>query len=143
MHEPIGPVTQGSRPGDGRLLGIATGTTVEDPFGPGDPLVVARLVRRSLAAAKRRAHAVRGLVVVTDRAPSPAALARFTRRALGPHGAGVASSSLLVPPDVDHAERVASAHGVPSARASASGGASVTVVVVLGPRERVTVLSLD
>lgn len=113
-----------------------TGATSEDPFGPGDPLEVARLVRRSLAAAKRRADAVGALVVVTDRAPAPAALARFARRALGPHGAAVVSSTRVVAPEVEHAGRVA------SGQAFASRDASVTVVVVLGPQGRATVLSL-
>lgn len=92
-------------------------------------------MRRSLAAAKRRADAVEAMVVVTDRAPPPAALARFTRRALGPHGAEVAASSHLVRPEVDHLERVASA-------TTFASRASVTIVVVLGPGDGATVLCL-
>jgi hypothetical protein len=128
-------VTRGTAPEPRRPLGVATGDAAEDPFGPGDPLEVARLVRRSLAAARRRADAVGALVVVTDRTPPPAALARFTRRALGPHGAEVAASSRLVPPEVDHGERVASATAFAS-------GASVTIVVVLGPGDGATALCL-
>jgi hypothetical protein len=63
--------------------------TTEDPFGPGDPLEVARLVRRALAAAGRKAFEVTELVAVADVAPDDEALRRFARRALGTRGAAV------------------------------------------------------
>lgn len=108
----------------------------EDPFGPGDPLVVARMVRRSLAAAGRRAVDVMVLVVVTDRPPGPEALARFVRRALGPHGASVSSSAVIVAPDLDHQGRLDVARPTPAA-----GG--WVVVVALGPGPVATTCCLD
>lgn len=116
------------------VLGRAEGTTDEDPFSPGDPLEVARLVRRALAAAKRRAAEVGALVVVTDRSPPAGTLARFTRRALGPHGAQVRSEGRLVAPDLPHPGRVA------TGEALAASGPTLTMVVVLGPDDRATVL---
>ena len=73
-----------------RVTGSATALTTEDPFGPGDPVHVARLVRRALAAAGGKAIDVTALLVVTDGAVEQAALSRFARRALGPHGASLA-----------------------------------------------------
>jgi hypothetical protein len=114
--------------GGGRgMLSEVAGTTGEDPFGPGDPLEVARLVRRALAAAGRRATDVTDLMVVTDVTPSPEALDRFTRRALGPHGAVVRSSSQVVATALRHQERLA----IPGR--SDAYGSSVVVTVALGP----------
>jgi hypothetical protein len=57
------------------------------PLGVDDPVIAARAVRRALAAAGRRAMDVTTLVVASPE-PIPAdVVARFTRRALGPHGA--------------------------------------------------------
>lgn len=108
----------------------------EDPFGDGDPLQVARLVRRALAAGGRKALEVSRLVVVTDADPGRDALDRLTRRALGPHGASVRSAVAQVAGAVDHEARIA------LVRATASPGASVVVGVVLGPGALATALCL-
>ena len=127
-----------------RVLGSATAVTAEDPFGPGDPLEVARLVRRALAAAGAKALDVTALVLVTDGPVDPAALARFTRRALGPHGAALVPVAVLSRTDA-HEARVAEgtevAIGVRAGPAGAAAPAvhSVVVVVALGPGSRVTV----
>ncbi len=114
----------------------ATITITEGPFGDGDPLQVARLVRRALAAGGRKALEVGRLVVVTDADPGRDALDRFTRRALGAHGASVRSAATQVSGAVDHEARIA------LARAIAVSGASVVVVVVLGPGAVATALCL-
>lgn len=117
-----------------RVIGESRGTSAEDPLGPGDPLEVARLVRRALAAAGRRATDVDALVLVADEEPDPTRLARFTRRALGPVGAEVASvgaagAGLTDVARLDLAERLAQ----PGLR----GG--VAILVARGPGEAVTV----
>jgi hypothetical protein len=105
----------------------ATISLTEDPFGPGDPVELARLVRRALAAAGRKAVEVSALVVVTDTDPGAAAVARFTRRALGPHGGTIQPSVVVVEPDVPHEERLAMAqHRHPEAE-------SVVITIALGP----------
>src|SRR4029079_15875159 len=71
------------------VLGESHGTTSVDPLGEADPVEAARVVRRALAAADRKAFDVRRLVVVRDARPDAAAMARFARRALGPHGSTV------------------------------------------------------
>jgi hypothetical protein len=116
------------------VVGRASAPTSEDPFGPGDPLEVARLVRRALADAGRRAVEVSALVVVAEAEVPPDALDRFVRRALGPHGAAVASSVLVVAPDLGHAERLALAIFEP---ATARHG-SVVMAVALGPNDAAT-----
>ncbi len=115
-----------------RVLGTASAATEEDPFGPGDPLEVARLVRRALAAAGRRAVDVDGLAVVADRAPDAATLARFTRRALGPHRAE--APAIGTAHGGGHAERVDAA----TALASTHLRGGVAVAVALGPGARAT-----
>lgn len=112
--------------GAGGPHGELTASVDEDPFGPGDPLVVARLVRRSLAAAGRKAADVSALLVVTDRAPDPEALARFARRALGSRGADVPCSATIVDPGLDHARRLAIVPGLRS-------GGPLVIVLALGP----------
>jgi hypothetical protein len=71
------------------VLGEWHGSTSVDPFGEADPVEAARVVRRALAAADRKAFDVRRLVVVRDARPDADAMARFARRALGPHGSTV------------------------------------------------------
>jgi hypothetical protein len=105
--------------------------TAEDPFGPGDPLEVARLVRRVLAAAGRKAFEVTELVAVADVAPDDEALRRFAGRALGPRGEAVA---LRAGPAVgiDQAARESSAieQLADGVRDTTS---ALTVLVCLGP----------
>src|SRR5262245_51436503 len=50
----IGGASARHHPRMAAILGRVAGITTEDPFGPGDPLEVARLVRRALAAAGRK-----------------------------------------------------------------------------------------
>ncbi len=108
----------------------------EDPFGPGDPLELARLVRRVLAAAGRKAVDVSALVVVTDVDPGMAALVRFTRRALGPHGETIRPTVELVAADAGHGDRVA------MACTHREDGPTVVLAVVLGPADVATACSL-
>jgi len=128
-----------------RMTGSATTATAADPFGPGDPVEVARLVRRALAAAGAKAMDVTALLVVTDRPVDHATLSRFTRRALGPHGTSLAP--VAVPGRASshegrRAEAVEMGSGFregPAGRA-APDRRSVVVVVVLGPGEAATAL---
>ena len=117
-----------------RVLGEVHGSSGEDPVGPGDPLEVARLVRRALAASGRRAVDVRGLALVADEAPGEMALARFTRRALGPHGAEVPSAG-AGGAGLSHEARVGVATDLAVARAA--GG--VAIAVARGPGDAVTI----
>jgi hypothetical protein len=115
------------------VLGAASSVSAEDPFGTGDPVEVARTVRRALAAAGRKAQDVTRLEVVTESAVAPGALARFTRRALGPHAA---ARPLVVPaqPGLDHEARVAlGLAGTPE-------GSALVVLVILGPDGATTAL---
>lgn len=124
------------------VLGTSTDTTAEDPFGPGDPLEVARLVRRALAAASRKAVDVAGLVVVTDRAPSAEALGRFVRRALGPQGDRVrvvAHVAMGATHAARRARAITAALGPPAGKRPGDG---LVVAVVLGPNDQATVLCL-
>lgn len=116
-----------------RVLGTASAATEEDPFGPGDPLEAARLVRRALAVAGRRATDVDGLAMVTDRAPKPAALARFVRRALGPHGADVPAIGRAGP--CDHDARLTLATEMAGDRVHRG----VAIAIALGPDGLATV----
>lgn len=116
-----------------RVLGEVRGSSAEDPLGPGDPLEVARLVRRALAAGGHRAIDVRGLALVADEIPDGMALARFTRRALGPSGAEVPSVG-VGGDGRDHEARLAIAW---AALPRSIGG--IGVVVALGPGSAVTV----
>lgn len=109
------------------VLARLTAASTEDPFGPGDPLEVARLVRRGLAAAGRKAPDVTRVIVVTDTPVSAEALSRFARRALGPHGTRVALDTLSVAVDRPHEERIQDGLDV---RPVADGS---SVVVVMGP----------
>jgi hypothetical protein len=70
-------------------LGRATTHGQALPLGVDDPVVAARAVRRALAAAGRRAMDVTILVVASAEPIPSTVLARFARRALGPHGAVV------------------------------------------------------
>lgn len=117
-----------------RVIGEVRSTSAEDPLGPGDPLEVARLVRRALAAAGRRATDVDALVLVADEEPDAAGLARFTRRALGPVGAEVPSVG-AAGPGLTHDDRLAMAERL--AQPGLRGG--VAILVVRGPGEAVTV----
>lgn len=110
----------------------ATIVLTEDPFGPGDPVELARLVRRALAAAGRKAFEVSALVVITDADPGLDAVTRFTRRALGPHGATIQPSVMIVAPDVPHEERLA------MARSQRQEVGSVVITVALGPEATAT-----
>ena len=124
------------------VLGTASGTTGEDPFGPGDPLEVARLVRRALADAGHKALDVTELVMVADRAPSSAALARFARRALGPHGGRVPVRT-RVAMGPTHAARTARAITAALEPLNGRGvGGRLVLAVVLGPDEQATALCL-
>lgn len=105
--------------------------TSEDPFGPGDPLEVARLVRRALAGAGRKALEVVELVVVADATVAPEPLSRFARRALGPHGGSVRVTS-IVSRSRDHETRQAVAMRSIGGRATPGDG--LVVMLVLGPR---------
>jgi len=130
-----------------RVTGSATATTSEDPFGPGDPVEVARLVRRALASGGAKAMDVTALLVVADGPLDPAALARFTRRALGPHGASLA---LVAVPGraTSHAARRDAAAEVGCGFRDGPAGRegpdrrSVVIVVVLGPCSAATALCL-
>lgn len=126
------------------VLGRASMATGEDPFGPGDPVEVARLVRRALAATGRTAVEVTGLVLMADRAPSETALERFARRALGPHGhhTQVGAHLTTLP---THDARVAHAIAVAATRVQPTtrpGGDELMVAVVLGPDGQATALCL-
>ncbi len=116
------------------LLARLTASTAEDPFGPGDPLEVARLVRRSIAAAGRKALDVTRLMVVADAPVSAAALGRFARRALGPHGASVVALPVSVAGDQPHEERIEIGLDV---RPVAGG---ISVILVIGPDDLVSAL---
>ena len=116
------------------ILVRLTASTAEDPFGPGDPLEAARLVRRGLAAAGRKALDVGRLMVVTDGPVSAEALSRFARRALGPHGARVECPLLSVAAERPHEERVE----MGSAASAVADG--ISVVLVIGPGELVSAL---
>ncbi|MET0773429.1 MAG: hypothetical protein ABWZ82_10125 [Candidatus Limnocylindrales bacterium] len=122
------PPAEGPRPRATVLSRVGMATS-EDPFGPGDPLDVARLVRRALAAAGRKAVDVTELRAVADAPVADDALGRFARRALGPHG-GEIPASAQVPVATD-----------PEA-ALEPPVAGVAVVVVLGPGARATALVL-
>jgi hypothetical protein len=124
-----------------RELGRAAAAEAADPFGPGDPLDVARLVRRCLAAAGRKALDVSDVVVVASTAPAPVALARFTRRALGPRGA-VVRTTVHALPDATHPTREAAAVVVATSAPKASAGAGVVIAVCLGPGRQATAICL-
>jgi hypothetical protein len=116
------------------VLSEVRGGSAEDPLGPGDPLEVARLVRRALAAARRRAVDVEALALVADAEPDPVTLARFARRALGPHGVSVRCDG-AGEADLLHEARV----GAVTALAVARAAGGVAVAVALGPGDAVTV----
>ena len=105
-------------------VGVATG---EDPFGPGDPLEVARLLRRALATAGRKAVDVTELRVVADAPVDDDALGRFARRALGPHGGSIARSVTQVAQDRQHEERI------DIALETGPDPRTMTMVLVVGP----------
>jgi hypothetical protein len=117
-----------------RVLGEVRGQTAEDPLGPDDPLEVARLVRRALAAAGRRAIDVEVLVLVADAQPDAAALARFARRALGPHGAEVMTDG-AGGAGLDHDGRSTTA----ATRAGGHLRGGVGIAIARGPGDTVTV----
>jgi hypothetical protein len=110
--------------------------TLEDPFGPGDPLEVARLVRRTLAVAGRKAIDVSSLIVVADTATPTEALRGFVRRALGPH-AGTVPAAVRMIDSANHDERVQRVLATPE-----SAGPRLDLVIVLGPGAVATVLAL-
>lgn len=74
-----------------RVAGHAVTQGEAVPLGVADPVIAARAVRRSLAQAGRRAVDVEALVVGAPDQLGAEALARFARRALGPHGDGVSA----------------------------------------------------
>jgi hypothetical protein len=76
-------------------LGRATTYGQAQPLGVDDPVVAARAVRRALAAAGRRAFDVTDLVVAANEPVPSDVLARFARRALGPHGSTVRAIGLV------------------------------------------------
>jgi len=122
------------------VLGRVDMVTAEDPFGTGDPLEAARLVRRALAAAGQKATDVAELVLVGGDDPGPEALARFARRALGPRATSVPASGHPATAR-DHEARVRAALGITETRPRARD--TVTVVVVRGPGDRVSALCLE
>ncbi|MFN8621081.1 MAG: hypothetical protein U0869_10090 [Chloroflexota bacterium] len=134
------------------ILGRATAATAEDPFADGDPLEVARLVRRALADARRRATEVTDVLLVAEAEPDPGRLARFVRRALGPSGGAVGATAWAAGPG-DHVARCAMAvsrlvgaraqgDGTPVTGAPPDGrrGGPVGIAVVLGPGAAATAL---
>lgn len=127
------------------VLGRASARTGEDPFGPGDPLEVARLVRRALADAGRKAAEVSTLVVVTDADVPSDRRDRFVRRALGPHAERIEVVQHVVDA-VMHSARKDHAIGVASATMGSSVGPvakdALVVMVVLGPGDQATALCL-
>jgi len=131
------------------VLGSATAATAEDPFGPDDPVEVARLVRRALAAAGARALDVTALLVCAGGRVEHAALQRFTRRALGPHGASL--SPVAIPGRAaTHQDRCADATDAAIGfRRGPDGGAgpppargSMVIAVALGPGASATALCI-
>jgi hypothetical protein len=81
------------------------------PFGGADPLPAARAVRRALSDAGRRALDVGALVVASAVAVGADEAARFTRRALGPHGQCVPAADLVSDEmSADALAQVAAAH---------------------------------
>lgn len=64
-----------------------------------DPIQPARAVRRALAAAGRKAVEVDVLCVAAPLAPTAEACRRLARRALGPHGSGIAALGVAVAGD--------------------------------------------
>ncbi|MEZ4597899.1 MAG: hypothetical protein R3C32_14445 [Chloroflexota bacterium] len=126
MHGRGGPIAAG-----------LSAAIAQDPFGEDDPVEVARLVRRALAADGHKAVAVSGLVVITDAEPGVDALRRLARRALGPHGGSVPPELVRVPVGASHDERLA------VARSRRPADTSVVVVIVLGPRAMATAWCLS
>jgi hypothetical protein len=94
------------------------------PLGSDDPVIAARAVRRALAAGGHRASDVGRLVVASPDPIEPDALARFARRALGPHGATVGTVALVA--DAADAPGLASE----ATRAPGSVGDGALVVAV-------------
>lgn len=132
--------TVGSSP-DPEIVGRVAASIAEDPFGPGDPLEVARLTRRALAAAGRKAVEVTELMVIADVVPAPDALARFARRALGPHGAGVRATARPAP-GLDRATRESRLTELAARQARGVATASLIIAVCLGPGAWATALCL-
>lgn len=132
-----------------RVLGSAFAATPEDPFGPGDPVEVARLVRRALAAAGAKALDVTAMLVSAGGPVDHAALLRFTRRALGPHGASL-SPVAITGRATTHEDRCAEATDAAIGfRQGPDGGpgrpparGSVFIAVALGPGTAATALCL-
>ncbi|CAN5617477.1 hypothetical protein BH24CHL9_BH24CHL9_04600 [soil metagenome] len=69
-----------------QVLGRAVTRGQALPLGVDDPIVAARAVRRALADAGRRAADCEAMAVASPDTLAPGVLARFARRALGPHG---------------------------------------------------------
>ena len=88
-----------------------------------DPIEPARAVRRALAAAGRKAVEVDALCVAAPLAPTAEACRRLARRALGPHGSGIAVLGVAV--TGDHAEDLAMAAAAFMEAADTSNEASV------------------
>ncbi len=131
------------------VLGSATEVTTEDPFGPGDPVAVARLVRRALAAAGAKALDVTALLVCAGGPVEHAALQRFTRRALGPQGASL--SPIAIPGRAaTHQDCFAEAtdaaigfrEGPPGGAGRVPARGSVVIAVALGPGAAATALCI-
>lgn len=118
-----------------RLSGRAETTCGPAPLDDGDPIVAARAVRRALAAAGRKAVEVDVLCVAAPLAPTAETCRRLARRALGPHGDGIAAFGVAV--IGDHAEDLAMAAAAyleatdASHEASVAGGWALAVCVGL------------
>jgi hypothetical protein len=142
MRQSVPPAGPGDEPLD--VLGEVSAPTNEDPFGPGDPVEVARLVRRALSVAGRHATDVAALVVVARRDVAPEGLARFTRRALGPHGANIPSFHEWDDPSFLEWDDPSTGRDVWSTIAEQVdlAGRSVVILVLLGPGESATVRCL-
>lgn len=124
-----------------RVLGAAVTHGQALPLGVDDPVIAARAVRRALAAASRHASDVSMLAIASPSPVGQDVLARFTRRALGPHGAEVRLMALVAPDEPADALADAAARLVDDATLAPERVAIViglaldgtTVALCLGP----------
>jgi hypothetical protein len=106
-----------------RLIGRAETTGGPAALDDADPVEAARAVRRALAAAGRKAVEVDALVVAAPLVPTAETCRRLARRALGPHGEGIAAIGVAVAGD--RAEDLALAAAAYLGSAATADGASV------------------
>jgi hypothetical protein len=127
------------------VVGRATTHGQVLPLGSDDPVVAARAVRRALADGHRRAADVGALAVATPPPLSLDAVARFARRALGPHGTDVTPAAVeAAEPDAEALlgsaiRSLPSDHrrpGIAVVVAIAADGTAIALCLSAGGRER-------